>query len=216
MVPRVSDGNGQPRRRSRPDQSTRDKILGAAAAVLADEGVTAVSTRRVAGRAGVNQALVHYHFGSIENLLLEVLRSQALVAAERAHAQYGGGGDFVDKWRADIDAALGDVALGWGKAWLQIMALVVNDEAMLRAYREEFAPPNYSAILDAAVRSMPESEVEDAEAVTALASLLKIGLIVNALLGRLPGEDRAVDLAAEFLRQRTGRPETVDTPRRTR
>lgn len=69
--------------------------------MLAEDGVAGVSTRRIASRAGVNQALVQYHFGSIENLMLEVLRGQAILATERARAQYEGPGDFVQKWQDD-------------------------------------------------------------------------------------------------------------------
>ena len=49
--------------------TTRDKLLDAAATALAEDGVAGVSARTVAARAGVNQALVFYHFGSVSGLL---------------------------------------------------------------------------------------------------------------------------------------------------
>jgi AcrR family transcriptional regulator len=50
---------------------TRRRLLGAAASLIVERGWGAVTTRAVADRAGVNQALVHYHFGSIDNLRRE-------------------------------------------------------------------------------------------------------------------------------------------------
>lgn len=48
---------------------TRERILQAAIELIADVGGDRVRTRAVAERAGVNQALVHYHFGSIAALV---------------------------------------------------------------------------------------------------------------------------------------------------
>jgi AcrR family transcriptional regulator len=49
--------------------ATRRKIAQAAVELVAELGWDAVTTRAVAARAGVNPALVHYHFGSMEALL---------------------------------------------------------------------------------------------------------------------------------------------------
>ncbi|MDM7854896.1 TetR family transcriptional regulator [Cellulomonas alba] len=53
---------------------TRDKLLAAAADALAAEGVSAISGRSIAARAGVNQALVFYHFESVADLLAAAVR----------------------------------------------------------------------------------------------------------------------------------------------
>ncbi len=50
-------------------EATRRKIATAAVELVAELGWDAVTTRAVAARAGVNPALVHYHFGSMEALL---------------------------------------------------------------------------------------------------------------------------------------------------
>lgn len=50
-------------------QATRDRLLDAAAQLVAEVGWGAVSTRLVAERAGVNAGLVHYHFSSVADLL---------------------------------------------------------------------------------------------------------------------------------------------------
>lgn len=51
---------------------TKVALLEAAFLELADKGWGGLRTRDVAERAGVNKALVHYHFGTMDNLRYEV------------------------------------------------------------------------------------------------------------------------------------------------
>jgi AcrR family transcriptional regulator len=48
---------------------TRRKLLHGALLALREQGVAGVSARSIAAAAGVNQALVFYHFGSVDELL---------------------------------------------------------------------------------------------------------------------------------------------------
>lgn len=54
--------------------STKDRILGAAEELFAQQGFAGTSVREVTSRADVNIAAVNYHFGSKENLVNEVFR----------------------------------------------------------------------------------------------------------------------------------------------
>ncbi len=63
-----------PRPNSRSLQ-TREALLGAALEVFGRDGFHAASTRAIAEAAGVNQALIAYHFGSKEGLYLAVFES---------------------------------------------------------------------------------------------------------------------------------------------
>lgn len=54
--------------------STRSALLDAAEHVMLDEGYAAVSSRRLAARAGVNPALVYYYFGNMDSLFVELFR----------------------------------------------------------------------------------------------------------------------------------------------
>jgi len=55
------------------DQGTRDKILEAAETLVAEQGFDRVSLREITAAAGVNLAAVHYHFGSREALIDEII-----------------------------------------------------------------------------------------------------------------------------------------------
>lgn len=59
---------------------TRERILQAAIELIAEVGGDRLRTRAVAERAGVNQALVHYHFGSMAALLQ--VADEAVLARE--------------------------------------------------------------------------------------------------------------------------------------
>jgi len=52
---------------------TRALLIAAAAGTLREAGFAGASARRIAQRAGCNQALVFYHFGSVHDLLLAAL-----------------------------------------------------------------------------------------------------------------------------------------------
>lgn len=54
------------------EQTTSDRLLAAAEAILVERGVTGLSVRKVGDYAGLNPTLVTYHFKSIENLLCEL------------------------------------------------------------------------------------------------------------------------------------------------
>lgn len=54
-------------------QDTAARILDAATSVFSKEGFKGARMQQIAAEAGVNQALLHYHFGSKEKLYEEVL-----------------------------------------------------------------------------------------------------------------------------------------------
>lgn len=64
---------------------TKDRLVEGALRVLREEGLTGASARVIAAAAGANQALVFYHFGSVDKLLAEACRcgTEARVARYR-------------------------------------------------------------------------------------------------------------------------------------
>ncbi len=74
------------------DTETRQRLLDAAVETIREQGITGTSARTIAATAGANQALVFYHFGTVDNLLVEAC-SRA-TAARVAH--YRPQLDFVE------------------------------------------------------------------------------------------------------------------------
>jgi AcrR family transcriptional regulator len=55
--------------------STREQILASAEILFSEKGFRGVSVREITQHAGVNLAAIHYHFGSKEELFVEMVRS---------------------------------------------------------------------------------------------------------------------------------------------
>ncbi|MGC1419980.1 MAG: TetR/AcrR family transcriptional regulator [Acidimicrobiales bacterium] len=66
--------------------STRRALIDATITTLREDGFSGASARAIAERAGLNQGLIFYHFGSVVNLLLAALDtvSEARTAKYRA------------------------------------------------------------------------------------------------------------------------------------
>ncbi|OAH15284.1 TetR/AcrR family transcriptional regulator [Streptomyces jeddahensis] len=67
-------------------QDTKVRLLEGALRTLTEQGIAKTSARTVAAAAGVNQALVFYHFGSVDELLAAACRH----ATEQRVARYRG------------------------------------------------------------------------------------------------------------------------------
>jgi AcrR family transcriptional regulator len=107
-------------------QNSEDAFLDAAERLLVDVGYAAITTRRLAREAGANQGLVHYYFGSMENLLVRVLErfTERLIARQRA--MYAADMPFIEKWRQAMGYLDADFASGYQKVWYELQAMAWN------------------------------------------------------------------------------------------
>ena len=64
-------------------QETKERILDAAFEALRSEGFAGATSRAIARIGGFNQALIFYHFGSVDNLLLAALDASSAARLER-------------------------------------------------------------------------------------------------------------------------------------
>lgn len=67
---------------------TKTKLLEGALRTLVDQGIAKTSARTIASAAGVNQALVFYHFGSVDELLAAACRYGAEQAVSRYRPRF--------------------------------------------------------------------------------------------------------------------------------
>ena len=109
--------------------TTRRKILDAAAGLIAELGWPGVTTRRIAERAGVNNALVHYYFGTKDALLIEAASTMFAEEFEGPMTRMVSAPTFADGLRAYID-------------YLRVIedhgpGVVVSIEALLRGLRDD-------------------------------------------------------------------------------
>jgi AcrR family transcriptional regulator len=108
-----------------PRSAAEEGLLDAAERLLVDVGYSGITTRRLAEEAGVNHGLVHYYFGSIENLLVRVLErfTDRLIARQRA--MYSDPDvPFIEKWRTAMRYL--DEDRPYQKIWCELQALAWN------------------------------------------------------------------------------------------
>ena len=93
-------------RTTRPrTRDSRAEILRAARAEFAACGFDAAGVDRIAARAGLNKAMLYYHFGSKRDLYLDVVREMVRTVGTRARAIADGPGaaeEKLDAWVAAI------------------------------------------------------------------------------------------------------------------
>ena len=126
---------GRPRGMSEPATKTaarsaaEEALLDAAERLLVEVGHAGITTRRLAEEAGVNHGLVHYYFGSVENLLVRALErfTERMVARQRE--LYESDQPFVEKWRTAMRYLVAE-DVTYEKVWLELQAMAWNDEGL--------------------------------------------------------------------------------------
>jgi AcrR family transcriptional regulator len=111
-------------------ETATSSLLDAAERLLIETGYAGLTTRRVAAEAGVNHGLVHYYFGSMEELLLQVLERFTERLIERQTAMYEADVSFLDKWRTAMRWLEEDVHAGYPKVWWELQAMAWNHPEM--------------------------------------------------------------------------------------
>ena len=105
--------------------AAEEALLDAAERLLVDVGYARITTRRVAEEAGVNHGLVHYYFGSNENLMVQALErfTERLIARQRE--LYAADLPFVEKWRTAMRFLVSE-DVTYEKVWLELQAIAWN------------------------------------------------------------------------------------------
>ena len=120
-MPRTSSTPAPPTR-----NETAEAFLDAAERLLVDVGYAGITTRRLAAEAEANQGLVHYYFGSIDELLAQVVERFTDRLVERQREMYGSDAPFIEKWRAAWSYQQEDLDSGYSKIWMELQALSWN------------------------------------------------------------------------------------------
>jgi AcrR family transcriptional regulator len=105
-------------------------FLDAAERLLVSSGYAGISVRRLADEAGANHGLVHYYFGSMEELFLRVLERFTVRLVERQRAMYSTDAPFIEKWRTAMRYLDEDLEAGYPKVWFELQAMAWNHPDM--------------------------------------------------------------------------------------
>jgi AcrR family transcriptional regulator len=168
--------------------AAEEALLDAAERLLVEVGHAGITTRRLAEEAAVNHGLVHYYFGSIENLLVRVLERFTAELTARQRAMYASEIPFIEKWRQAMRYLVAeDVA--YEKIWLELQALAWNHPEL----REQVASVNdeWRGVLTEAFKEPRERYGIEMplDALVSLVMTFNEGVIVERLAGITTGHE---------------------------
>lgn len=206
-----------PRRSATPASnivSTRDQILAAAYRTLIDVGYNQISMRKIADEAGVNQSLLHYYYGSKENLMLEVLGyvNEQLLARQRK--MYQEVRSFEAIWAQALEYFKEDVQSGYVRALWELRAQGLSN-ARIQKRLVEMIGHWRSLVADLAKNALVEYGVETKIRPEVFGRLLG-DVYWGAEAEILAGEDPHTHIEAIRLMGNLFRWIARDQPRRTR
>jgi AcrR family transcriptional regulator len=172
-----------------PDRSgpTKAALVDAAIEALAEVGFAAASAREIAGRAGCNQALVFYHFGSVKELLLAALDEVSgrrfdayrTLIDESEHMT-----DLVDSARTVFEA---DLAAGYVTVLVELICAAQSSTGLGEQVSARLAP--WRELAATAVRRVTgESPLPLPAPVDDAAHALVAGMLGLELLAHLDGD----------------------------
>jgi AcrR family transcriptional regulator len=166
---------------------SRTSLVEAAKAVLREEGFAAATARNIAARAGCNQALVFYYFGTVPDLLLAALDDVSRSRRERYEGLLEAASsaeELVDLatavFREDLDS--GDAALLVG-----MIAGSVSTPGLGEAVKERVEP----------WRSFASRALETAFGGTALGQVVDPAVVAHAVVALYLGLELLADLDGE-------------------
>jgi AcrR family transcriptional regulator len=172
--------------------AAEEALLDAAERLLLELGHAGITTRRVAEEAGVNHGLVHYYFGSNENLLVRALERFTERLIERQRTLYAENVPFVEKWRTAMRFLLGEDAT-YQKVWLELQALAWNN-ADLQTRLARVNAEWRAVLTDAFEEPHRELGIElPLDALVSLVMTFNTGIIVERLGGIETGHRELLD-----------------------
>ena len=180
--------------------AAEEALLDAAERLLADAGYAAVTTRRLAEEAGVNHGLVHYYFGSNENLLVHALERFTTRLIARQRELYAADLPFAEKWRTAMRYLVGD-DISYQKIWLELQALAWNNADI--AERLARVNAEWRAVLTEAFDE-PRRRLGielPLEALVSLVMTFNLGIIVERLGGIEAGHRELLDWIDRWISQ---------------
>jgi AcrR family transcriptional regulator len=177
-------------------------LLDAAERLLVEVGHAGITTRRLAEEAGVNHGLVHYYFGSIENLLVRVLERFTAELTARQRAMYAAADvPFIEKWRqAMLYLVSEDVA--YEKIWLELQALAWNRPELrkpLARVNDEWRAVLTEAFAEPRERYGIEMPLD---ALVSLVMTFNEGVILERLSGITTGHDGLLEWIDAWLERK--------------
>ena len=185
------------RRLGAQDSTTRAALLDAALQVMVEDGYAALSSRRVAARAGLKPQLVHYYFATMDDLYLAVFRRRAEEGLVRQAAALASDDPLRALWEFSLDDA--------GTALTYEFVALANHRKEIRSeiarYAERFRTMQVAALVDILESAGVDTSAFPPGAVSVFLTSLSRVVIMERTLGLTAGHADAVAVAERFIEQ---------------
>ena len=190
-------------------RETEQRFLDAAERLLVEVGYAAITTRRLAEAADANAGLVHYYFGSMEEVFLQVLErfTERLIARQRA--MYASPAPYIEKWREAMRYL--DDDRPYQKVWWELQAMAWNRPEFRERVAKVLAAWS-DAMRDAVAEALDRYGLDDGdlstEAWVTLIVTMNEGIILERLSGITRGHDEllaGIDRWLASMEERAGR-----------
>jgi AcrR family transcriptional regulator len=193
------------RRIGAPDAKNRGLLLDAAEHLMLEEGYAAVTSRRLAGKAGLKPQLVHYYFRTMEDLFLEIFRRRAEEGLRFQAEALQSPQPLWALWRFGTDPAFTRISM-------EFMALA-NHRKEMRAeiayYAERFREEQRQAVAAALERYGEDSSDMPPVVWTVLMTSLSRMLVLEQAIGMSGGHAETMALVESHLRRLEGEPQPI-------
>jgi AcrR family transcriptional regulator len=172
-------------------------LLDAAEQLLYEVGYAGVTTRAVAETAGLRPGLVHYYFGSMEELLTQTLERFVDQLAEALEALYEDPNlSFAEKWRLGAQFWVNEPTSRFPKILMELLAVGWNIPTLRARLTQVHARfrGSFEKHFGQALREygLPEDEYPLKVIVAAVTSF-QLGLIVEGLSDVREGHQELLD-----------------------
>jgi TetR/AcrR family transcriptional regulator len=188
------------RRIAQARTDTENSFLDAAERLLVEIGYSAITARRLAEEAGANLGLVHYYFGSMEELFFQVLERFTSRLIARQREMYSSPMPYLEKWRLAMRYL--DDDRPYQKIWWELQAMAWNRPeyqpriaAVLEGWREAMR----GAVGEALKRYELEGAGFSADEWITLIVTFNEGLILERLSGIRRGHDELLSAIDRWL-----------------
>jgi AcrR family transcriptional regulator len=180
---------------------SRGALLDAAEKLMLEEGYAAVTSRRLAARAGLKPQLVHYYFRTMDDLFLALFRRRADQAVERQARAFSSPQPLWSLWDLSRDPR--------GTALTMEFTALANHRKAIRTELSESGERYRLALLDGFRSVLARYEIDQQEfpplvCAVLLTSISTFLVIEQAMLGMSTGHEETVAFVEDLIRRVEG------------
>ncbi len=202
---------GTGKRTNSSGEETRSRIVAATLATLKSEGIVGTSARNIAKAGDFNQALVFYHFGSVDDLVIAAVSSMSCDRIDRYRPRLESVSSLTEMVGVARELHAEDVANDNMKVFTQAFAGAVGNSEIGPKLYAELQPWTdlVTETVDRVLADVPAAAAIDKAQIAQAISALFLGIELldsldpevsnaTALLETLEGLSRLLDLVMQM------------------